>query len=373
MAVAEGAASASLYDWALRLGVTAVALLIYRLGCRLPVPGIDPQFIRALADSGTAVSSETLERCSIFALGVTPLFVALGLAEMLKIFVPSVRRWEQAEARNLYEFNKMVLVLGLALAIWRAREIAFGLEKSHFALGYVVPQPGPVFQIPYVVILVAAMAFLSWLADQVTRKGIGNGIWLLFIAPWLAEAPASTFRLITAQGQGELSTLQLTVGIAFVVCAIALLSGAIEADENRRPLAIWVWPFALAYGTLYVFRYLFQHTSLAWFWPGHPAYLVALGVLVAVFTLLEGRSYRLAEASSPAAGEETEGMPIVIVAAIPAILAIASELLVYQLRVPLLFDGGTVIIVTVVMLSVLDRLGLYRELRIRKSTEAEDN
>ena len=143
MSVAERTpTSASLGDWPLRLGITALALLIYRFGCHLPVPGLNPQLLPKY------VNTLAFERCSIFALGVTPLFAALTLAELLKILVPSVRRWEQAEVRNCYEFNKMVLVLALAVAVWQARDFAFGLEKVHSAAGYLVPQPGPMFQFP---------------------------------------------------------------------------------------------------------------------------------------------------------------------------------------------------------------------------------
>src|ERR1041385_1631096 len=116
MSVAERTpSSASLGDWPLRLGITALALLIYRFGCHLPVPGLNPQLLPKV---------NTLERCSIFALGVAPLFAALALAELLKILVPSVRRWEQAEVRNHYDFNKMVLVLALLVAVWQARDLA---------------------------------------------------------------------------------------------------------------------------------------------------------------------------------------------------------------------------------------------------------
>lgn len=75
--------SASLADWVLRLGITALALLIYRFGCHLPVPGLNPQLLPK------NVNALAFERCSIFALGVTPLFAALALAELLKILVPS--------------------------------------------------------------------------------------------------------------------------------------------------------------------------------------------------------------------------------------------------------------------------------------------
>lgn len=231
---------------------------------------------------------------------MAPLFAALALAELLKILVPSVRRWEQAEVRNHYDFNKMVLVLALLVAVWQARDLAFGLEKVHSAAGYLVPEPGPMFQIPYVVIVVAATAFLSWLADQVTRRGIGSGFWLLLIASWLAYAPSAIALFIRAQELGMLSMLQISVIIAFPVLATALLAGAVEADGNRWPLAIWIWPLALAYGALHLLDDFLRalHSKPVWLTQGHSAHLLALGLLVALFAFLEARSFNLAQAHS---------------------------------------------------------------------------
>ena len=355
MSVAERTpSSASLADWVPRLGITAFALLIYRFGCHLPVPGLNPQLLPKY------VNTLSFERCSIFALGVRPLFAALALAELLKILVPSVRRWEQAELRNRFEFNKMVLVLALAVAAWQARDLAFGLEKVHSAAGYLVPQPGPMFQIPYVVMVVAATAFLSWLADQMTRRGIGSGFWLLLIAPWLAANFSALALFFRAQEQGELSMLQISAGIAFPVLATALLAGAVEADGNRRPLAIWIWPIALTYSALPLLDDFLRalHSKPVWFTQGHPAHLLALGLLVALFAFLEARSFNLAQAHSHIReGEKEVALPIAIIAAIPIIIAVAAELLVHRLGVPLLF-GPRIITITVVMLSILGPLGL---------------
>jgi hypothetical protein len=361
MSVAERTpSSASLADWALRLGITAFALLVYRFGCHLPVPGLDPQFLLHLAKSST-----TAERCSIFALGVTPLFSVLVLAELFKVLVPAARRWEQADLRNRYEFNRMVLVLALALAVWQARDMALGLEGSQFARGssQVVPEPGPMFRIPYIIIIVAATAFLAWLADQITCKGVGSGFWLLWIAPTLAGLPARTVQFATWLGQGEISTMQFLAGIAFVVLAIALISSAVEADGQRRPLAIWFWPPILAYSVL---KWLLDlnaflrgpHSTPAWFAPGQPAYLLSLGLLIAFFALLEARSLRLARARSSDLEMKVEmaAVPVAIVAAVPIVFVMASELLKRQLGVPLLIGGEYMI--TIVMLSILGPLGL---------------
>lgn len=354
MSVAERTPySASLADWPRRLGITALALLIYRFGCHIPVPGLNPQLL-------PVHHMLAFERYSIFALGVTPLFWALALAELLKILVPSVRRWEQAEVRNHYDFNKMVLVLALVVAVWQAHDMAFGLEKMHAGPRDLVPQPGTMFEISYVVIVVAATAFLSWLADQMTRRGIGSGFWLLLIAAWLAGVPTVIALFFKGQQAGELSMLQIGAAIVFVVLATALLAGAVEADGNRRPLAIWIWPVALAYSALSLLDDFLpaQHSKPVWFTQGHPAHLLALGLLVALFAFLEARSFNLAEAHSHNWEEEKEGaLPIAIIAAIPVIIGVAAELLVHRLGVPLLF-GGRIVTITVVMLSVLGPLGL---------------
>jgi preprotein translocase subunit SecY len=358
-------ASVSADDLAFRLGITLVALMVYRLGCHLPVPGLDPQFVPQLAKSST-----TAERCSIFALGMMPLFRALALAELLKVLVPAVRQWEQVDLRNRYELNRMVLVLALALAVWQARDMAFALEASKFARGssQVVPEPGPMFRIPYIIIIVAATAFLAWLADQITCKGVGSGFWLLWIAPTLAGLPARTVQFATWLGQGEISMMQLVAGISFVVLAIALISGAVEADGQRRPLAIWFWPPILAYSSL---KWLLDaetflrgpHSAPAWFAPGQPAYLLSLGLLIAFFALLEARSLRLAKAGSSDLEMKVEmaAVPVAIVAAVPIVIAIAAELLKRQLGVPLLIGGEYMI--TIVMLSILGALGLSARAR----------
>src|SRR5215470_17671692 len=89
MSAKHSPASASWGDLAFRLGVTVVALAVYRLGCRLPVPGINAEAVRVLSENSTGILA--LERCSIFALGMVPLFRALIFAELLKMLVPSVR------------------------------------------------------------------------------------------------------------------------------------------------------------------------------------------------------------------------------------------------------------------------------------------
>src|SRR5689334_9354403 len=125
-----------------------------------------------------------------------------------------------------------------------------------------------------------------------TRRGLGSGFWLLLIAPLLAGAAPGLVLFIRAQELGMLSMLQLSVIIAFPVLAIALLAGAVEADGNRWPLAIWIWPLALANGALHLLDDFLRalHSKPVWLTEGHPAHLLAMGLLVALFAFLEARS-----------------------------------------------------------------------------------
>jgi SecY len=359
MSVNPTHAGADSDDLALRLVVTLVALTVYRFGCHLPVPGLDPQFVSQLANS-----SKTTERCSVFALGMTPIFGALVLAELVKVMVPAARQWELANLRNQYEFNRMVLFLALAFAVWQARDVAFALEASHFTGGHVVPEPGPLFRVPYIIVIAAGTAFLMWLANQITCKGVGSGFWLLFIAPTLASAPAWTVHLVSWLGHGEISMMQLIAGIAFVVLAVALLCGTVGADGKRRPLAIWVWPLILAYSSL---KWLFElnaflrgphHSAPAWFAPGQPGYLLTLGLLIAIFALLEARSLRQAGSIDLETMGEMPAVPLAIVAAVPIAIAFTAELLKRELGVPLVLGGEAVTIITIAMISILSALGL---------------
>lgn len=100
------------------------------------------------------------------------------------------------------------------------------------------------------------------------------------------------------------------------------------------------------------------HSKPVWFTQGHPAHLLALGLLVALFAFLEARSFNLAQAHSHTRAEEKEvALPIAIIAAIPIIIAVAAELLVHRLGMPLLF-GRRIVTIAVVMLSILGPLGL---------------
>jgi preprotein translocase subunit SecY len=142
----------------------------------------------------------------------------------------------------------------------------------------------------------------------------------------------------------------------------------VEADDQRWPLAIWVWPLILAQSVLRWLLDLYSflrgpHSAPHWLAPGHPTYLLTLGLMIAVFTFLEGRSLRQAASGNPETNGDTTAVPVAIVAAVPIAIAVAAEIIRRHFGAPLLFGGQYVTIITIVALSILGALGLSAQAR----------
>jgi SecY len=325
-----------------RLAITAALLVAYRLGTFIPLPGIEPQ---ALARLGGVA-----ERISIFALGVTPFITILVLAELLKVVAPSVRRWEQASERNRHTLNRIVVGLSLLAAAAQASGLALALED----VKGLVSEPGTPFRLTSILILVAATATIIWLAYQITRQGIGSGVWLLLVAPWIADMLPRLATLALWQHDGSLLAFELLIGFALTALVIAATVAVIRVcgdtlQANSTSLwsvlladAAWPW-LMLALAVLLGGGAL---GAQAWLKPAHPISLLLLVVLVAVFVQLYVRSQRLAGAA---------------VLATPALLAVGLALaklleilLATQIGwlVPL---AGHQLLITIVALSLLAR------------------
>ena len=326
-----------------RLAITAALLAVYRFGAQIPLPGIDSEALAQLG--GTAV-----ERISIFALGITPFITILILAELLKVLAPGVRRWEQAEPRNRTRLNRIVFGLALLAAAAQASGLALALEDVRS----LVDEPGTQFRLTCIATLVGGVAIVIWLADQITRHGLGCGVWLVFLTPWLAEVPSRIAALAMSwPSWGPAVSVQLLIGGTLAVLVLAAIVGLIRAGGTSLEMAatcLWsvlladaAWPWLLlAIAALLGGGSL---AGLAWLGPGHPLALLALAGLVALFTHLYLRSQRMAGVASFSA------IAPALVAVALAAIALADMVLATQLGfVPL---AGHLILVAVVALSLL--------------------
>jgi preprotein translocase subunit SecY len=176
------------------------ALIVYRLGTFIPVPGIDPAAMLRFMDSqqGTIVdlfnmfSGGALERFSIFALNVMPYISASIIVQLCAQIFPSLqalRKEGESGRRKLTQYTRMGTI---ALALFQSWGVAIALQSQSAGAGQaIVINPGPGFLFTAVVSLTAGTMFVMWLGEQITERGVGNGISLIIFAGIVAGLPSA--------------------------------------------------------------------------------------------------------------------------------------------------------------------------------------
>jgi hypothetical protein len=327
-----------------RLGITLALLIVYRLGTFVPLPGIAPE---ALARLGGVA-----ERISIFALSITPYVTILILAELLKVVAPGVRRWERASERNRTKLNRILVGLSLLAAAAQASGLSLALED----VKGLVSEPGTSFRLICIATLVGATAIVIWLADQITRHGLGSGVWVLLATGWLALIPSHTAGILL-QLPWQAAVMQLVLGWGTTTVILAAIVTLIRAGGTiletattclwSRLLADAVWPWVILALALIAGGGVLG----GGFWanPGNPALLLVLVGLVALFTHLYVRARRLSGTTVPAVAPAVLGGGLAIIVAAELVLPIWLHL---GLAAPLI---GHLVVVAAVAMSLLQR------------------
>jgi preprotein translocase subunit SecY len=220
------------------------ALIVYRLGTFIPVPGVDPAAMLRFMDSqqGTIVdlfnmfSGGALERFSIFALNVMPYISASIIVQLCAQIFPSLqalRKEGESGRRKLTQYTRIGTI---ALAIFQSWGVAIALQSQSAGAGVpIVMSPGPGFLFTAVVSLTAGTMFVMWLGEQITERGVGNGISLIIFAGIVAGLPSavvSTLELVRTQ---EINAL-----LAILVFAVVLLVTAFVVFVERGQRRITV-------------------------------------------------------------------------------------------------------------------------------------
>ncbi|TAL85866.1 MAG: preprotein translocase subunit SecY [Rhodanobacter sp.] len=300
------------------------ALVVFRLGSFIPVPGVNPEAMTSLVngnglmDMFNMFSGGALARFSVFALGVIPYISASIVFQMMGSVLPSLqglRKEGEAGKRKMTMYTRFATV---GLAAFQSFGIAMALQNQVAAGGApVVYAPGFGFIMSSVVGLTAGTMFLMWLGEQMTERGIGNGISLLIFAGIVAGLPAAVVHTLGMANNGELSLLMLLMVFGLVLAVTAFVvfmeraqrritvnyarkSGGQRAYQNQSshlPLKInmsGVIPPIFASSLL-----MFPATAIAWFstgnksrWlqdltqslsPGNPLHDIVFSVLVIAF------------------------------------------------------------------------------------------
>ena len=209
-----------------RIWFTIGLLIIYRLGTYIPVPGIDGGALRNFmeqAQSGiggilSMFTGGALGRMGVFALGIMPYISASIIVQLLAAMVPSLEQLKKEGEQGRKKINQYTRYATVALAFFQAYGLAVSLEAGNLA-----HDPGLFFRVGVVITLVGGTMFLMWVGEQITARGIGNGISLIIYVGILAEIPAHIAQFLAQGRSGAISTPVVLGIIALVVVVMAFV------------------------------------------------------------------------------------------------------------------------------------------------------
>ncbi|MDD9893973.1 MAG: preprotein translocase subunit SecY [Gammaproteobacteria bacterium] len=221
-----------------RIMFVLIAVVVFRVGSFIPVPGIDPRAVQSFFDSqqGTILdvlgmfSGGALERLSIFALGVMPYISASIIMQLMSSIVPSLEELKkegEAGRRKINQYTRYGTVL---LATFQSVGAAIALQGQGIAVA-----PGPGFVFSAAVTLVTGTMFLMWLGEQVTERGIGNGISLIIFAGIVAGLPSALGRTLDMVSTGEMNGF---VALLLFVLAIGVVAFVVYVERGQRRITV---------------------------------------------------------------------------------------------------------------------------------------
>ncbi|QOW19966.1 preprotein translocase subunit SecY [Lysobacter avium] len=224
-----------------RLMFVLGALVVYRVGCYIPVPGVNPEAMLRLMESqqGTIVdmfnmfSGGALERFSLFALNVMPYISASIIMQLMVQILPSMKAIQKEGESGRRKITQWSRLGAIPLAVFQAWGIATALQAGGASQGIpVVYSPGAGFVITAVISLTAGTMFLMWLGEQVTERGIGNGVSLIIFAGIVAGLPSAALNMFEQVRNGEMGTLTAMAVVA-IVLAVTFFVVFVERGQRR--------------------------------------------------------------------------------------------------------------------------------------------
>jgi preprotein translocase subunit SecY len=218
-----------------RVWFTIGALLVYRLGTYVPLPGIDQTALAQLfhsQGSGLHGFGGAVQRLALFALGLMPYLSAAILLQIVSIVAPALRALPRQGERGRRKLGVYTLGLTLALAALQAFGIAVALE----GVGGLVVDPGWPFRITAALSLTGGTVFLVWLSDQITARGVGNGLALILAIGIIVELPGTIAETLELGRRGIMST-NLILGMSVLAAALTGLVVFMELAQRRIPVA----------------------------------------------------------------------------------------------------------------------------------------
>ncbi|MFT8244637.1 preprotein translocase subunit SecY [Roseomonas sp. BN140053] len=226
-----------------RLWFTLGALIVYRLGTYIPVPGVDAAVMAdILRQHGGGIlgmfdmfTGGALGRMTVFALNIMPYISASIIVQLMTTAIPAWEAMKKEGESGRKKLNQYTRYLTVLIAIVQAWGIAVGLEGMQGPLGAAVYAPGLFFRISSVVTLVGGTMFLMWLGEQITARGVGNGISLIIFAGIVANLPSAFVATLELGRTGALSTIFI---ILFLLIALAVIAFVVFMERAQRRIPV---------------------------------------------------------------------------------------------------------------------------------------
>lgn len=227
-----------------RILFTLGILAVYRIGAHIPTPGIDSAALAEIFEQakGTILgffdmfSGGALSRLTIFALGIMPYISSSIILQLLTIVSPHLARLKKEGEQGQKKITQYTRYGTVVLSIIQSSGISVGLEAMKSPGGAsIVPEPGWDFRLMTILTLTAGTCFIMWLGEQITERGIGNGISLIIFSGIVAGTPAAIFQSLDLMGTGELS-LFVVIILLFVMVIVVGIIVFTEGGQRRIPI-----------------------------------------------------------------------------------------------------------------------------------------
>jgi preprotein translocase subunit SecY len=395
-----------------RIFFTVGLLMVYRLGTYIPVPGIDGQALRDfMASAGAGLggilnmfTGGAISRMGIFALGIMPYISASIIIQLLASMVPALEQMKKEGEQGRKKMNQWTRYGTVALALFQGYGIAMSIQAGGLA-----HTPGAFFVASCVITLVGGTMFLMWLGEQITARGIGNGISLIIFVGIVAEIPAALAQFFSQGRAGVISTpviIGVLVMVVVVIAAVVYMERALRKitiqyprrqvgmkvfDGGSSHLPIKVNPagvipaiFASSLLLLPITISTFSgaqtgpvmSTILAYFGPGQPLYLVFFIAMIVFFAYFytHNVAFKVDDVAKNLQdqngfipgirpGKKTEeyleyvvNRVLVLGAAYLAAVCLLPEVLRNQFAIPFYFGGTSVLIVVSVTMDTINQV-----------------
>jgi len=226
-----------------RIWFTLGALVIYRLGTYIPVPGVDPNVMaEILRQHGGGIlgmfnmfSGGALGRMTVFALNIMPYITASIIIQLMTAVSPKLEALKKEGEPGRRKLNQYTRYLTVLIAMFQAWGIAIGLEAMNTSTGRAVLDPGWFFRISCVVTLTGGTMFLMWLGEQVTARGVGNGASLIIFSGIVANLPAALAGTLELSRTGALSPLFVVV---MFVIGLGVIGLVVFVERAQRRIVV---------------------------------------------------------------------------------------------------------------------------------------